>query len=250
MAGDGQSFLSPRLQPHSNSVSVKSHEDYLRRHIILLCPVSGLLGVMAGRRRGTNWTSDCHNLLYKTGAARSTEDSTRSSVTSMYSHTSSGSGMGVSNHLLAIQSVIPLQHCKIPELPVRRSILFELQLFFCYLITLFVHYINMYSTVWWYPPSHSPPHILLNFHLIDLNVPVVTTIILAQNLITTIVKEVSYTGKVSLPCSIFLVFTHFAVLSSTGWSLCQSIMHLFQSLLNLLFLLPVWHVCPLPAAEL
>lgn len=53
---------------------------------------------------------------------------------------------------------MPLQHCKIPELPVQASILFELQLFFCQLIALFVHYINIYKTVWWYPPSHPPSH--------------------------------------------------------------------------------------------
>lgn len=36
--------------------------------------------------------------------------------------------------------------------------LFELQLFFCHLVALFVHYINIYKTVWWYPPSHPPSH--------------------------------------------------------------------------------------------
>lgn len=54
--------------------------------------------------------------------------------------------------------MVPLRHCKIPELPVERSVLFELQLFFCHLVALFVHYINIYKTVWWYPPSHPPSH--------------------------------------------------------------------------------------------
>lgn len=70
----------------------------------------------------------------------------------------SGSGTGLSSPPLATQTVVPLRHCKIPELPVERSVLFELQLFFCHLVALFVHYINIYKTVWWYPPSHPPSH--------------------------------------------------------------------------------------------
>jgi len=70
----------------------------------------------------------------------------------------SGSGTGLSSPPLATQAVVPLRHCKIPELPVERSVLFELQLFFCHLVALFVHYINIYKTVWWYPPSHPPSH--------------------------------------------------------------------------------------------
>uniref|UniRef100_A0A8C6XKN2 Transmembrane protein 39B n=1 Tax=Naja naja TaxID=35670 RepID=A0A8C6XKN2_NAJNA len=145
---------------------------------------------------------------------------------------------GLSSPPLATQTVVPLQHCKIPELPIERNILFELQLFFCHLIALFVHYINIYKTVWWYPPSHPPSHTSLNFHLIDFNVLAVTTIVLARRLIIAIVKEASHTGKVSLPRSIFLVTMRFAVLTGAGWSLCQSIIHLFRSysLLNLLFL--------------
>ncbi|NWR25511.1 TM39B protein, partial [Emberiza fucata] len=144
----------------------------------------------------------------------------------------SGSGTGLSSPPLAAQTVVPLRHCKIPELPVERSVLFELQLFFCHLVALFVHYINIYKTVWWYPPSHPPSHTSLNFHLIDFNVLTVTTIVLARRLIGAVVKEVS------LPRSIFLVLTRFAVLTGTGWSLCRSIIHLFRtySFLNLLFL--------------
>ncbi|XP_043362177.1 transmembrane protein 39B [Dermochelys coriacea] len=79
---------------------------------------------------------------------------------------------------------------------------------------------------------------LQNFHLIDFNVLTVTTIVLARRLIGAIVKEASQSGKVSLPRSIFLVITRFAVLTGTGWSLCRSIIHLFRtySFLNLLFL--------------
>lgn len=59
---------------------------------------------------------------------------------------------------LAAQTVVPLKHCKIPELSVDRNVLFELHLFFCHLIALFVHYVNIYKTVWWYPLSHPPSH--------------------------------------------------------------------------------------------
>ncbi|OWK12828.1 TMEM39B, partial [Cervus elaphus hippelaphus] len=101
----------------------------------------------------------------------------------------SSSGTGLSSPPLATQTVVPLQHCKIPELPVQASILFELQLFFCQLIALFVHYINIYKTVWWYPPSHPPSHTSLNFHLIDFNLLMVTTIVLGRRFIGSIVKE-------------------------------------------------------------
>ncbi|XP_026529474.1 transmembrane protein 39B isoform X2 [Pseudonaja textilis] len=196
---------------------------------------------MAGGRRGPNRTSYCRNPLCEPGAPGGASHSTTSSVTSVRSRTRSGSGTGLSSPPLATQTVVPLQHCKIPELPIERNILFELQLFFCHLIALFVHYINIYKTVWWYPPSHPPSHTSLNFHLIDFNVLAVTTIVLARRLIIAIVKEVkeaSHTGKVSLPRSIFLVTMRFAVLTGAGWSLCQSIIHLFRSysLLNLLFL--------------
>uniref|UniRef100_A0A8C0J201 Transmembrane protein 39B n=1 Tax=Chelonoidis abingdonii TaxID=106734 RepID=A0A8C0J201_CHEAB len=193
---------------------------------------------MAGGRRGPNRTSYCRNPLCETGATGGSGHSTSSSVTGVRSRTRSGSGTGLSSPPLATQTVVPLRHCKIPELPVERSVLFELQLFFCHLIALFVHYINIYKTVWWYPPSHPPSHTSLNFHLIDFNVLTVTTIVLARRLIGAIVKEASQSGKVSLPRSIFLVITRFAVLTGTGWSLCRSIIHLFRtySFLNLLFL--------------
>ncbi|XP_062364813.1 transmembrane protein 39B isoform X2 [Cinclus cinclus] len=243
---------------------------------------------MAGGRRGPNRTSYCRNPLCEPGATGASGHSSGSSVTGVRSRTRSGSGTGLSSPPLAAQTVVPLRHCKIPELPVERSVLFELQLFFCHLVALFVHYINIYKTVWWYPPSHPPSHTSLdcswhscfwalaaclalswkreennsgdflcsvwfpaadgnriilvlspqNFHLIDFNVLTVTTIVLARRLIGAVVKEASQSGKVSLPRSIFLVLTRFAVLTGTGWSLCRSIIHLFRtySFLNLLFL--------------
>ncbi|XP_023448313.2 transmembrane protein 39B isoform X1 [Dasypus novemcinctus] len=113
-----------------------------------------------GGRRGPNRTSYCRNPLCEPGSSGGSGRGRTSSasVTSVRSRTRSSSGTGLSSPPLATQTVVPLQHCKIPELPVQASILFELQLFFCQLIALFVHYINIYKTVWWYPPSHPPSH--------------------------------------------------------------------------------------------
>ncbi|TMS21684.1 Transmembrane protein 39B [Larimichthys crocea] len=155
-----------------------------------------------------------------------------------HSYNRNGSGTCMSSPPLATQTVVPLKHCKIPELSVDRNVLFELHLFFCHLIALFVHYVNIYKTVWWYPPSHPPSHTSLNFHLIDYNMLVFTIIILARRLIAAIVKEASQSGKLSFPHSIFLVMARFAVLTLTGWSLCRSLIYLFRtySVLSLLFL--------------
>lgn len=77
-----------------------------------------------------------------------------------------------------------------------------------------------------------------NFHLIDFNLLMVTTIVLGRRFIGSIVKEASQRGKVTLFRSILLFLTRFTVLTATGWSLCRSLIHLFRtySFLNLLFL--------------
>lgn len=48
----------------------------------------------------------------------------------------------------------PVRHCRIPELPLDSSLLFEFLLFLYLLVALFVQYINIYRTVWWYPHIH------------------------------------------------------------------------------------------------
>uniref|UniRef100_A0A3P9IQ53 Transmembrane protein 39B n=1 Tax=Oryzias latipes TaxID=8090 RepID=A0A3P9IQ53_ORYLA len=78
-------------------------------------------------------------------------------------------GTCMSSPLLAAQTVVPKKHCKILELSVDQNMLLELNLFFCHLIALFVHYVNIYKSVWWYPPSHPPSHTSQNFRLIDYN---------------------------------------------------------------------------------
>ncbi|KAK7905012.1 hypothetical protein WMY93_017619 [Mugilogobius chulae] len=194
---------------------------------------------MAGGRRGGNRTTYCRPpLSNEPGSMTNGNHSTSSPVTGVRSRPRNGSGPCMSSPPLAAQTVVPVKHCKIPELSVDRNVLFELHLFFCHLIALFVHYVNIYKTVWWYPPSHPPSHTSLNFHLIDYNMLVFIIIILARRLIAAIVKEASQSGKLSFPHSIFLVMARFAVLTLTGWSLCRSLIYLFRtySVLSLLFL--------------
>uniref|UniRef100_A0A673H3Y2 Transmembrane protein 39B n=1 Tax=Sinocyclocheilus rhinocerous TaxID=307959 RepID=A0A673H3Y2_9TELE len=194
---------------------------------------------MAGGRRGANRTAYCRSpLSSETGSVGNGNHSTSSPVTGVRSRTRNGSGTGMSSPPLATQTVVPLKHCKIPELSVDRNVLFELHLFVCHLTALFVHYVNIYKTVWWYPPSHPPSHTSLNFHLIDYNMLVFTIIVLARRLIAAIVKEASQSGKLSFPHSVFLVTARFAVLTLAGWSLCRSLIYLFKtySVLSLLFL--------------
>ncbi|XP_064408180.1 transmembrane protein 39B [Latimeria chalumnae] len=219
---------------------------------------------MAGGRRGPNRTTYCRSPLSDTGSAGGASYSTTSPITGVRSRNRSGSSTGLSSPRLAAQTVVPLQHNKIPELPMEKSVLFELHLLFCHLIALFVHYVNIYKTVWWYPPSHPPSHTSLNFHLIDYNLLTFTTVVLARRLVSAIVKQASQNGKVHLPQSVFLVTIRFVVLTGTGWSLCRSIIYLFRtySVLNLLFLcypfgmyIPIFRLscdlrrsCPLPPA--
>ncbi|TRY86822.1 hypothetical protein DNTS_020540 [Danionella cerebrum] len=175
---------------------------------------------MAGGRRGANRTTYCRSpLSSESSSVGNGNHSTSSPVTGVRSRTRNGSGTGMSSPPLATQTVVPLKHCKIPELSVDRDVLFELHLFVCHLTALFVHYVNIYKTVWWYPPSHPPSHTSLNFHLIDYNMLVFTIIVLARRLIAAIVKEASQSGKLSFPHSVLLVTARFAVLTLAGWSL-------------------------------
>lgn len=48
----------------------------------------------------------------------------------------------------------PVRHCRIPDLPLDGSLLFEFLFFIYLLVALFIQYINIYKTVWWYPYNH------------------------------------------------------------------------------------------------
>ncbi|XP_032936710.1 transmembrane protein 39B-like [Catharus ustulatus] len=74
---------------------------------------------MAGGRRGPNRSSYCRTPLCEPGAAGASGHSSGSSVSGVRSRTRSGSGTGLSSPPLAAQTVVPLRHCKIPELPWR-----------------------------------------------------------------------------------------------------------------------------------
>uniref|UniRef100_A0A3Q3LTB3 Transmembrane protein 39B n=1 Tax=Mastacembelus armatus TaxID=205130 RepID=A0A3Q3LTB3_9TELE len=180
---------------------------------------------MAGGRRGANRTTYCRPpLSSEPGSVSNGNHSTSSPVTGVRSRTRNGSGACMSSPPLAAQTVVPLKHCKIPELSVDRNVLFELHLFFCHLIALFVHYVNIYKTVlhWYYkPPIHPRFKQTFNSHT-ELSA----------------FGHASQSGKLSFPHSIFLVMARFVVLTLTGWSLCRSLIYLFRtySVLSLLFL--------------
>uniref|UniRef100_A0A8C7UE72 Transmembrane protein 39B n=1 Tax=Oncorhynchus mykiss TaxID=8022 RepID=A0A8C7UE72_ONCMY len=111
---------------------------------------------MAGGRRGVNRTAYCRSPINsEPGSVSNDNHSTSSPVTGVCSRTRIGSGTSLSSPPLAAQTVVPVKHFKIP-----------LHLFFCHLSALFVHYVNIYKTVWWYPHSHPPSHTSLRVLLL------------------------------------------------------------------------------------
>ncbi|XP_015219648.1 transmembrane protein 39A isoform X2 [Lepisosteus oculatus] len=104
----------------------------------------------------------------------------------------------------------PVRHSRIPELPLDGSLLFEFLLFTYLLVALFVQYINIYKTVWWYPYSH----------------PAASTSLASQ------------TGPTSVVRYTVLIAARLTLLTLCGWVLCWTLVSLFKnhSVLNLLFL--------------
>uniref|UniRef100_A0AAZ3RW77 Uncharacterized protein n=1 Tax=Oncorhynchus tshawytscha TaxID=74940 RepID=A0AAZ3RW77_ONCTS len=95
---------------------------------------------MAGGQRGVNRTAYCRSPINsEPGSVSNDNHSTSSPVTGVCSRTRIGSGTSLSSPPLAAQTVVPVKHCKIPD-------------------ALFVQYVNIYKTVWWYPHSHPPSH--------------------------------------------------------------------------------------------
>lgn len=88
----------------------------------------------------------------------------------------------------------PVRHCQIPDLPVDGSLFFEFLFFIYLLIVLFIQYINIYKTVWWYPYNHPASCTSLNFHLIDYHLAAFITVMLARRLVWALISE-----KGSLP---------------------------------------------------
>lgn len=108
----------------------------------------------------------------------------------------------------------PVRHCQIPDLPVDGSLFFEFLFFIYLLIVLFIQYINIYKTVWWYPYNHPASCTSLNFHLIDYYLAAFITVMLARRLVWALISE-----KGSLPekDQSFL---------RTGWRLLKQVLRL------------------------
>ncbi|KAK6487104.1 transmembrane protein 39A isoform X1 [Huso huso] len=132
----------------------------------------------------------------------------------------------------------PVRHRRVPELPLDGSLLFEFLFFIYLLIALFVQYINIYKTVWWYPYSHPAASTSLNFHLIDYHLATFITVMLARRLVWTIISEATQTGPTSMIRYTVLIAARFVLLTLCGWVLCWTLVSLFRnhSVLNLLFL--------------
>ncbi|XP_056355880.1 transmembrane protein 39A isoform X2 [Oenanthe melanoleuca] len=164
---------------------------------------------------------------------------------------SCGNGTGLRNRngsaislsappITALITPEPVRHCRIPELPLDGSLLFEFLFFIYLLVALFIQYINIYKTVWWYPYNHPASCTSLNFHLIDYHLAAFITVMLARRLVWAIISEASQVGATSLIC----YMVRLVLLTLCGWVFCWTLVNLFRShsVLNLLFL---GYPCPL-----
>ncbi|NP_001192216.1 transmembrane protein 39A isoform 2 [Mus musculus] len=138
----------------------------------------------------------------------------------------------------------PVRHCQIPDLPVDGSLFFEFLFFIYLLIVLFIQYINIYKTVWWYPYNHPASCTSLNFHLIDYYLAAFITVMLARRLVWALISEATKAGAASTVHYTALILARLVLLTLCGWVLCWTLVNLFRShsVLNLLFL---GYPCPL-----
>ncbi|XP_077570173.1 transmembrane protein 39A [Stigmatopora nigra] len=140
--------------------------------------------------------------------------------------------------LSAVITPEPVRHSKIPALPLDSGLLFEFLLFLYLLVALFVQYINIYRTVWWYPYSQPPTSTSLSFHLMDYHLAIFITVMLARRLVWTLVSELSHSTPVSQVCYLVLMAARLCLLTVCFWVLCWTLVNLCKnhSVLNLLFL--------------
>lgn len=82
----------------------------------------------------------------------------------------------------------PVRHCQIPDLPVDGSLLFEFLFFIYLLVALFIQYINIYKTVWWYPYNHPASCT----SLVSLNKPLSSSCYLAKKLVGKLCAEIIF----------------------------------------------------------
>nr|XP_033799050.1 transmembrane protein 39A isoform X4 [Geotrypetes seraphini] len=156
-----------------------------------------------------------------------------------------GSTLGLSAPpITALITPEPVRHCRIPDLPLDGSLLFEFLFFIYLLVALFIQYINIYKTVWWYPYNHPASCTSLNFHLIDYHLAAFITVMLARRLVWALISEASQVGTTSMVHYTALITARLVLLTLCGWVLCWTLVNLFRnhSVLNLLFL---GYPCPL-----
>ncbi|KAM8975215.1 transmembrane protein 39A [Pelodytes ibericus] len=155
-----------------------------------------------------------------------------------------GSAVGLSAPpITALITPEPVRHCRIPDLPLDGSLLFEFLFFTYLLVALFIQYINIYKTVWWYPYSHPASCTSLNFHLIDYHLAAFITVMLARRLVWALISEASHTGASSMVYYTahrpwFTITACLVLLTLCVWVFCWTLVNLFRnhSVLNLLFL--------------
>ncbi|KAM8770802.1 transmembrane protein 39A isoform 2-T3 [Rhynchonycteris naso] len=140
--------------------------------------------------------------------------------------------------ITALITPSPVRHCQIPDLPVDGSLLFEFLFFIYLLVALFIQYINIYKTVWWYPYNHPASCTSLNFHLIDYHLAAFITVMLARRLVWALISEATKAGAASMIHYMVLISARLVLLTLCGWVLCWTLVNLFRShsVLNLLFL--------------
>uniref|UniRef100_A0A8D0HM70 Transmembrane protein 39A n=1 Tax=Sphenodon punctatus TaxID=8508 RepID=A0A8D0HM70_SPHPU len=162
---------------------------------------------------------------------------------------SCGNGTGLRNRngsaislsappITALITPEPVRHCRIPDLPLDGSLLFEFLFFVYLLVALFIQYINIYKTVWWYPYNHPASCTSLNFHLIDYHLAMFITVMLARRLVWALISEASQVGATSVIHYMALIMVRLVLLTLCGLVLCWTLINLFRShsVLNLLFL--------------
>ncbi|CAI9582211.1 unnamed protein product [Staurois parvus] len=150
-----------------------------------------------------------------------------------------GSAVGLSAPpITALITPEPVRHCRIPDLPLDGSLLFEFLFFIYLLVSLFIQYINIYKTVWWYPYNHPASCTSLNFHLIDYHLAAFITVMLARRLVWALISEASQVGSSSMVHYSALITARLVLLTLCGWVFCWTLVNLFRnhSVLNLLFL--------------
>ncbi|XP_018614126.2 transmembrane protein 39A-like isoform X2 [Scleropages formosus] len=132
----------------------------------------------------------------------------------------------------------PVRHSRIPSIPLENTVVFEFLLFLYLLVALFVQYLNIYRTVWWYPYSNPTASTSLNFDLMDHDLAIFITVMLARRLVWTIVSKTSQVSVTSLLQYMILMSSQLVLLMLCGWVLCWTLIRLFRnhSVLSLLFL--------------